>query len=427
MIEQYVSGAIFLVTLIAILAERVHRTIVSLVGAVVMVLVGNFMGFYSQEEAFETVDYETLLLLMGMMIIVAMLTHTGFFEYMATWVARKSRGRMWRLLVMLGVITTISSMFLDNVTTIVLIAPITVLITEILGVNPIPFLMAEALLANTGGVATLIGDPPNILIGSAAGLSFNDFLVRLAPIVLFAWLAVLFTIRFLFRGELSQEPKDVTALMKLDAGEVLTDPVAVRKLMAVLAGTILLFFMHTQFHLLPSFVALLGAAAALLWVRPELEEILKEVEWGVLLFFAGLFVTVGGIEASGLLDRLAEAFVSLASEDLLLLGLLLIWGSAIMSAIVDNIPFTIVMIPVIQSLGATGVDISPLWWALALGAGFGGNGTPIGSTANIIVVSISEKTRHPINTRTWLRSGVPVMLVALAVGSVFYALTFQFM
>ncbi|MDH3944243.1 MAG: SLC13 family permease, partial [Anaerolineae bacterium] len=166
---------------------------------------------------------------------------------------------------------------------------------------------------------------------------------------------------------------------------------------------------------------------ALLWVRPELEEILKEVEWGVLLFFAGLFVTVGGIEASGLLDRLAEAFVSLASEDLLLLGLLLIWGSAIMSAIVDNIPFTIVMIPVIQSLGATGVDISPLWWALALGAGFGGNGTPIGSTANIIVVSISEKTRHPINTRTWLRSGVPVMLVALAVGSVFYALTFQFM
>jgi Na+/H+ antiporter NhaD/arsenite permease-like protein len=245
--------------------------------------------------------------------------------------------------------------------------------------------------------------------------------------VLFAWVVVLFTIRLLFREELGQEPKDVSALMKLDARETLSDPPAVRKLIIVLVGTILLFFMHNQLHFLPSFVALLGAAAALLWVRPELEEILKEVEWSVLLFFAGLFVTVGGIEASGLLDRMAVYFVSLASDDLLLLGLLIIWISAILSAIVDNIPFTIVMIPVIQSLGASGLDIGPLWWALALGAGFGGNGTPIGSTANIIAVSISEKTRHPITTRLWLRKGIPVMLVALTAGSLIYALTFRFM
>ncbi|MBI3158115.1 MAG: ArsB/NhaD family transporter [Chloroflexi bacterium] len=425
--DYILSGLLFLITFAGILSEKVHRTIIAMVGAALMVAVGILRGFYDQEAAIAAIDFNTLGLLLGMMILVAMLARTGFFEYLATYTAKRSRGDPWKLLVVLSVITTLASMFLDNVTTVVLIAPVTVLIAEILGINPIPFLLAEALLANTGGVATLIGDPPNILIGSAAGFSFIDFLVHLAPIVLVAWVVALLLLRVLFRRELAETSKNVEALYKLDEGEVLRDRTSLRKLLVVLGATILLFFLHNFLHLSPAFVALLGASAALLWVRPDVEEILKEVEWHVLLFFAALFVTVGGVEATGLLHLVAERLTQITSENLLLAGLAVIWISAALSAIVDNIPFTIIMIPVLLDLGATGLDITPLWWALALGAGFGGNGTPIGSTANIIIVSISGKTRHPITTRIWLRVGLPIMLAVSLVASLLYALTFRFM
>ena len=422
-----VAGVIFLITFIIILSERVDRTIIALSGATAMVIAGLFLDFYSQEEAFETIDLETLSLLMGMMILVALLADTGFFQYLATFTAKRSGGNPWRLLVILGSITTILSMFLDNVTTIVLIAPVTVLIAEILGFSPIPYLMAEALLSNTGGVATLVGDPPNILIGSAANLGFNDFLLRLAPIVLVTWFVVLFLLKFLFRKELAEQPEDPEALMHLDEKASLQDPVSLRRILIVLGGVILLFFLHSALHLSPAFIAILGAAAALLWVKPDVEEILKDVEWSVLLFFSALFVVVGGLEASGLLGLLAESLTSMAASDVLLTGIILIWAGAVLSAIVDNIPYTIVMIPIIHQLGATGIDIGPLWWALALGAGFGGNGTPIGSTANIITIKISERTRTPITTRLWLRTGLPVMIVASLIGTLLYALTFPLM
>jgi Na+/H+ antiporter NhaD/arsenite permease-like protein len=426
--DYLLSGILFLITFAAILSEKVHRTIIAMVGAALMVAVGILRGFYDQEAAIAAIDFNTLGLLLGMMILVAMLARTGFFEYLATYTAKRSKGDPWKLLVVLSVITTLASMFLDNVTTVVLIAPVTVLIAEILGINPIPFLLAEALLANTGGVATLIGDPPNILIGSAAGFSFIDFLVHLAPIVLVAWVVALLLLRVLFRRELAETSKNVEALYKLDEGEVLRDRTSLRKLLVVLGATILLFFLHNFLHLSPAFVALLGASAALLWVRPDVEEILKEVEWHVLLFFAALFVTVGGVEATGLLHLVAEQLTQVTSENLLLAGLAVIWISAALSAIVDNIPFTIIMIPVLLDLGAsTGLDLAPLWWALALGAGFGGNGTPIGSTANIIIVSISGKTRHPITTRIWLRVGLPIMLAVSLVASLLYALTLRFM
>lgn len=422
-----VSGFVFAGTFAAILSEKVHRTIVAMAGAGLMVAVGMSMGFYSQEAALAAIDFNTLGLLLGMMILVSMLARTGFFEYLAILTAKRSQGNPWYLLLTLGTITTVLSMFLDNVTTIVLIAPVTVLIAEILGINPVPLLMAEALLSDTGGVATLIGDPPNILIGSAAGFSFNDFLVHLAPIVFVAWLVALMLLRFLFRRELAREPGDVKALMKLDENAALHDKRALTRILTVLGGTILLFFGHSWLHLKPAFVALLGAAVALLWVQPDVEEVLQDVEWSVLLFFAALFVTVGGIEASGLLNLLAEEVAALASRDLLLTGVALIWVGAVISAIVDNIPFTIVMIPVIQDLGAVGVNVTPLWWALALGAGFGGNGTPIGSTANIITVAISEKTRTPITARIWMKTGLPVMVAACLVGMILFALTFRFM
>lgn len=392
-----------------------------------MVVVGISMGFYSQEAALASVDFNTLGLLLGMMILVSMLARTGFFEYMATLTAKRSNGNPWHLLLILGTVTTFLSMFLDNVTTIVLIAPVTVLIAEILGISPVPLLMAIALLSDTGGVATLVGDPPNVMIGSAAGLSFNDFLVRLAPIVIVAWLVALLLLRFLFRRELAQKPRNIEALSKLDENVALHDRESLIKILIVLGGVILLFFLHNWLHLQPAFVALLGASVALAWVQPDLDQVLKDVEWSVLLFFAALFVTVGGLQSSGLLNWLAEDITALASQRLLLTGVVLIWVSALLSAAVDNVPFTMVMIPIIMDLGATGVNITPLWWALALGAGFGGNGTPIGSTANVVTITVSEKTASPITARIWMKTGLPVMVATCLVGTILYVLTFRFM
>ena len=392
-----------------------------------MVLVGTAMDFYSQEQAFHAIDFNTLGLLLGMMILVAMLSLTGFFEYLATLTAKKSGGNPWYLLLFLGGTTTFLSLFLDNVTTVVLIGPVTVLIAEILAISPIPLLMAEALLSDTGGVATLVGDPPNVLIGSAAGFQFNDFLIHLGPIVLVTTLAVLFLLRVLFRKELSEQPRNIEALMTLDETTAIKDRVALNRILIVLVCVIILFFLEGMSHFKPAFAALLGAAAALLWVRPDVEEVFKNIEWAVLLFFAALFVAVGGVESSGLLGLLAGQISSLANQNLLLTAIILLWFSALASAVIDNIPFTIIMIPLIQQLGDSGLHVAPLWWALALGAGFGGNGTPIGSTANVLVVSISEKTRAPITTAIWTRTGLPAMIVACGVGTILFILTFNTM
>ena len=427
MMAFVVSGLIFVITFIAILRERVDRTIIAMAGAGAMLLTGLVLGFYSQESALGAVDFNTLGLLLGMMVLVSMLADTGFFQYLAILTAKRSKGDPWKLLLILGAITTILSMFLDNVTTLVLIAPVSILIAEILGISPIPFLISEALLSNTGGVATLVGDPPNILIGSAANLSFNDFLVRLAPIVAVAWVAAIVLLRILFRRELSKKSGKVAALEHLDEKEALHDVPSFRKILTVLIAVVLGFFLHTLLHISPAVVAMLGAAAALLWVQPDVEKVLKEVEWSVLLFFGALFVLVGGIEGSGLLEQFATGLTGLAQSNLMLSGVALIWGAAVLSAVIDNIPFTIVMIPIIQSLGNLGVDITPLWWALALGAGFGANGTPIGSTANVIAVKLSERTRSPITTKLWLRTGLPVMIVVCLVATLLYILTFQFM
>jgi Na+/H+ antiporter NhaD/arsenite permease-like protein len=315
-------------------------------------------------------------------------------------------------------------MFLDNVTTVVLIAPVTILISEILGVSAVPLLMTEALLADTGGVATLIGDPPNVLIASAAGFSFNDFLTRALPIVAAAWLAALALLRYLFRAELSQRPPNADAMLQLDPAEALDHPAAARKVLVVLVTAILLFFIHHLAHISPAFVALGAAAAALVWVHPDVNETLKRVEWGVLIFFAALFVMVGGLEAAGVLGGVVSLLAQVQGMPPILFGILLLWVVAALSAVVDNVPITIALIPVIQGLGAAGMDIRPLWWALAFGAGFGGNGTIIGSTANIVVASLSERTRTPITPALWNKRGLPVMLATCAVASVLYAIAF---
>ena len=426
MFAGIISSLVFLVSLGLIFSEKINRTIVGFVGAGLMVGIGIAFGFYSEAQALEAVDFNTLGLLLGMMIMVALLEPTGFFQYMAVWAGRLSKGDPVRLLIMLGTVTTVLSMFLDNVTTVVLIAPVTILICEILGVNSIPYLISEALLSNTGGVATLVGDPPNIIIGSAAGLSFNDFLVNSLPIVLVVWLVALFLLRFLLRHELSEKPKNIDAILKLSPTDALDDRKSAIKVLIVLGVAIILFFVAHFLHISPAYVALSSAGLALIWVRPNMKETLEKIEWSVLIFFAALFVMVGGLESAGVLESLVHLLAQASSIPPVLFGVIIIWVVALLSAVVDNIPITIAMVPVIHGLGSAGMDIGPLWWALAFGAGFGGNGSIIGSTANIVVVSLSEKTRTPITTKIWTKRGLPVMLVTCLVGSILYALAFNY-
>jgi Na+/H+ antiporter NhaD/arsenite permease-like protein len=418
------SSLIFLIILGLILSEKINRMIVGIAGAVLMVGLGKIIGFYSESQAIAAVDFNTLGLLLGMMILVALLQPTGFFQYLAVWAARTSKGHPMRLLVLLGAVTTLLSMFLPNVTTVVLIAPVTILICEILGIAPAPFLIAEALLSNTGGVATLVGDPPNVLIGSAAGLSFNDFLVYSLPIVVVVWLAALFLLRFLFRRELAVRPKKMKAVMRLDPIEALNDPKTAQKVLIVLGAAVLLFFISHFLQISPAFVAISAMGVALVWIRPDVEKMLERIEWGVLIFFAALFVIVGGLKAAGVLETFVRLLENARGIPPVLFGVIVIWVVAGLSAVVDNIPITIAMIPVIQGLGAAGMEVGPLWWALAFGAGFGGNGTIIGSTANIVVATLSEKTHTPITSKMWNKRGLPVMLATCAVATILYILVF---
>ena len=412
------STLIFVVTFIGILTERVHRTLVAIMGAVVMVTVGTWLSFYSPEQAVEATDSNTIMLLLGMMIIVALFHTTGFFQYLAIWAAKLARGKPWFLFVYLGVATTLVSMLLDNVTTIILMIPVTLSLADILGIPVVPFLVSEVMLSNVGGVATLIGDPPNILIGSAAGFSFTDFLVHLAPIVVVTWLVCQVMLLLLFRSDLKHPAQNVDKLQKMDPRRALTDPRTTRRMLIVLAGTLILFFLHDLLHLETGTVAMFGASGGLLWLWPKIRETLARVQWDVLLFFVALFIIVGGMQAAGTLGIVAAGISTLMGHGVVVGSLVILWTAAIMSAVVDNVPFTIVMLPILAGLGAHGVDVTPLWWALALGVGFGGNATPIGATANVIAISISKETDTPITSKAWIRRGQPIAIASCVVASV---------
>jgi len=411
------SITVFGLTYLGVLMEWAHRALIALIGAAVMICVGTWMSFYTSELAIEAVDHNTIVLLFGMMVLVALFKETGFFEYMAIKAARVAGGRPWLLFVSLGIATTLVSMILDNVTTIILMIPVTLSIADILEVSTVPFLIGEVMLSNIGGVATLVGDPPNILIGSAAGFSFIDFLTHLAPIVLFVWFLVQGSLVLFFRRELFIKPAHVDRFLEMDPRDALTDSRATKRLLIVLGSVVLLFFVHDLIGLESSVVALFGAAAGLLWLWPEIRSVLKEVHWDVLVFFIGLFIIVGGVEAAGALDIVANAIGTLTTHGIALAALFLLWLAGIMSAIVDNVPFTIAMIPVLAALSARGVHTAPLWWALALGVGFGGNATPVGATANVIAVSVSEGTKNPIGAKLWIRHGIPIAFGSCALAS----------
>lgn len=422
LIALLVASGLFLATYVAILSERIHRAIASVIGAAAMVAAGTWLGFYDEASAFLGIDFNTIALLFGMMILVGILQKTGLFAYLAVRAAQLTRGNPVMLAVTLGLLTALLSTMLDNVTTIIVVAPVTVSIAGLLGMSAVPLLMCEVLLSNIGGVATLVGDPPNILIASAAKFTFNDVLVHLAPIAVVAVVVTQPLLLFLFRRDLRGTVKAREAVATLDARAALVRPKEVRRLLVVFAGTVLLYLLHGELGIGPGLVALIGASAALLWVRPPIEELVKSVEWDVLLFFVGLFVIVGGMRAAGVLEFLANGISALTTHGILLTAIVLLWASAVLSSLLGSIPITMVMIPILLTITAQRVDAGPLWWALAIGAGFGGNGTPIGSAAGVLIVSISERAGAPISVREWLRTGVPATLASCVIGSAGLAL-----
>ena len=424
MIEEIFAVALFVVVLVGIATELINRTVAALLGAAVVVAFG---VVEQTEAASEFVDWNTIGLLAGMMIIVSVLNKTGLFEYLAIRSAQLGKARPGRILILLSLVTAFLSAFLDNVTTVILMVPVTFLIADALDVSPLPFLLAQVMASNIGGAATLIGDPPNILIGSAADLSFFDFVLNLTPVVLLTLPFVLGFFYVAFRRELVAGEGAEETIGKLNARGTIRDEVLLRKSLIVLGVVILGFFLHGALHLEAATIALFGAAVLMLYARSDVEEILREVEWPTLLFFVGLFVLVGGLEVTGFVGRIAEVLTG-ASNSLAITAMLVMWGSAIASGIVDNIPFTATMIPVIQELaqaeGLSEAEVRPLWWALAIGADFGGNFTLIGASANVVVAGMSERAGRKISFLTFMAYGIPVTLISLVLATPYVLLRY---
>ena len=412
--------AIFVIALGLIAVEWVHRTKVALAGAALMVII----GVLEQESAIEAVDWATLGLLAGMMIIVGLTEPTGVFTYLALRVAQLSKGNPIALVFLLAGVTGVLSAFLDNLTAILLVVPITLLLADLLRVSPIPLVLVEIMASNIGGTATLIGDPPNIMIGTARPeLSFLDFIVNLAPVALVTLVVVTAGLAFAFRSQLRVAPERAREVATLDAARDVREAEKVWRTLAVLLGTIAAFFLHTLLHVEPAVVALTGATVMLLVAADDVESALERVEWSTLFFFLGLFVMVGGLEQQGVVEDVAGWLADLTGGSPTAEGLVVLWGAAAGSAAVDNIPFTAAMIPVVDTLQGGEFD-DGLWWALAMGACFGGNATMIAAAANVAATGILDRNGQPISFLRFLAVGVPVTLVSLVIATA-YLLLFQ--
>ncbi|KKC48719.1 MULTISPECIES: ArsB/NhaD family transporter [Paenibacillus] len=415
--------AIFLLTYAFIVSEKIHRTVAAMLGALIVVAA----GLVEQHKAVEHIDFNTLGLLIGMMIIVHVTAETGIFAYAAIKAAKLAKGEPVRILVALALVTALGSAFLDNVTTILLIVPVTFSITRRLKVSPIPFLITQVIASNAGGTATLIGDPPNIMIGSAVKeLTFLAFIENLAPIIAIIMAVYVPIFMLIFRKQLRTTPELKARLMEMEEDGLLHDRKLLIKSLSVLGLTIAGFFLHQALHLESATVALAGAFILLLLTGERmLEASLAAVEWPTLFFFIGLFVLVGGLVDTGVIGRLAENAVDLTGGDMKSASMLILWLSAIASAFLDNIPFVATMIPLIQDMGSMGIDnLEPLWWSLALGACLGGNGTLIGASANLVAAGISAREGYPIRFLTFLKYGFPLMLLSVALSSVYVYLRY---
>ena len=414
--EELLAGAIFIGIYALIVTEKIHRTLAALLGASLVIL----LKLVDQHEAFASVDFNVIFLLAGMMIIANVLAKTGIFQWIAVEAVRRTQGRPYRLLVLTSVITAVVSAFLDNVTTVVLLTPITFFVAQRLGTSPIPFLISQVLASNIGGTATLIGDPPNIIIGSQMGKDFNDFLANLAPVATAALAAYLLMARWLFRDELraavsALEPDDIERLVAEE--RKITNVPLMRVSLGVMALTILGFLLSRPLGLEGATIAMTGAVVLMIVAREDVHEIFNTVEWPTLFFFIGLFILVGAVVRAGIISDLATGVLSLTGGRTDVAALMVLWMSGFISAIVDNIPYTVTMVPLIQALGQN-VDREPLIWALALGANFGGNATIVGASANVVVASMSEARGYPITFVQYLRYGVPATLATMVVATI---------
>ncbi len=413
--EVALAGIIFVVTYALIATDRVDKTLAALAGGALVVV----LGLVGSETAFAAIDLNVILLLTGMMVMAGILRRTGFFQWIAIRSVKVAGGEPYRLLLVLSAVCAILSAFLDNVTTVVLIAPVTLYIANVLRVSPVPFLISEILAANIGGTSTLIGDPPNILIGSAAGLGFEAFLVNLAPVAAIVFVVFLAMTRVFFAGDLAVHGEVRDAVLALDEREVLSDLPLLRRSLLVVALTIVGFLVAHPLGIEAGVIAILGAAVLALWSRLDAEAVLDEVEWSTLFFFVGLFMLVAAIVEVGIIDSVADALIDLTGGDATVTTLGLVWLSGIASAIIDNIPYTAAMIPVVERLGATGIPIEPLWWALALGACLGGNATIVGASANVVVANLSGRAGHAITFAGFVRYGLPVTVMSLIVATIY--------
>lgn len=415
--QTLIALIIFITTLVFVSLEKINRTVIALSGALLFIL----LKILTQQEAFLSIDFNTIGLLTGMMIMVSIIKRTGLFQYLAIKISKLAHGNIFFLLFFLSIITGVLSSILDNVTTIILIVPITLAICENLEISPVPLVLSEIFASNIGGAATLIGDPPNIIIGSAAHLSFMDFIINLAPFALILLILLPFFVRLFYKKEMSQNIKEAwEKVEKFDEKKAIEDPVLLKKSLLVFLLTISVFIFHHNLGLEAATVALAGATLLLLVSNIDPAETFLEVEWSTLFFFIGLFVVIAGVEKVGIIQWLSDKIITLTKGNLTLTTLAVLWVSGITCSFVNNISYTISMVPVIQNIGAaTSFNLNPVWWALSLGACLGGNGTFIAAAANLVGVNILKRQGRIITFKDFFRVGLPIMLISIILSSVY--------
>ena len=419
-VSQIVSIAVFVVVMFAIMTEKLHRSLAAIVGAM-LVLALHVLPF---DAAMEHIDFNTLGVLLGMMLFVSVVELSGMFEFLAIKAARLAKGEPWKVMLLFVLLTAVLSAFLDNVTTVLLIGPMTLTVCKLLDVNPIPFFMTEILASNIGGTATLIGDPPNIMIGSAAGFTFFDFILYDAPAVVVILAAVLVVFYFLYGRKMQVNEEHRARIMELDEHAMIKNKRLLKQSYVMIGLVVVGFMAHGALGLESSVIAL-GAAGIIMLISGEsIEEALANVEWTTLAFFAGLFVIVGAMAETGVIEMLAHALIDATGGNVFVTMLVLLIGSAVISSFLDNIPFVATMIPILLAMESSGMDVTPLWWAVSLGACLGGNGTLIGASANVVLSDISKKNGHEITFVQFLKTGFPIMLLTVAIAGLYLVVRF---
>lgn len=419
-INQIIAISIFLLVMIAIISEKVNRAVAAVAGALLM-LIFNIVSF---ENGLKHIDFNTIGVLIGMMLFVSVVKNSGLFEYIAIFSAKKSKGDPWKIMLCFMVLTAILSAILDNVTTVLLIGPMTIVITQILKINPTPFLITQILASNIGGTSTLIGDPPNIMIGSAANLSFMDFVVNLGPIVIIILFATIICFKFVFKKHLVVEAIYKEEILSLDENKAIKDKSLLIKSIIMMIFILLGFALHNIILIESSVVALTGATIMIFIGKQDVDEILSSIEWSTIAFFGGLFIVVGGLVEVDIINFIAEYLINATKGHLIITMLVILWLSAIISSFLDNIPFVATLIPLILTMQSQGVDVTPIWWATSLGACLGGNGTLIGASANIVLSNIGQKNGYPITFKEYFKIGFPLMILSIIISTIYLVIRF---